>query len=100
MLKGKFLKADYGNPHTFISLATGNTNKNCDEGEIQMSNHQSSEQEKNIEKMKELVDEKNQESSQKQDFNQQEQKNQSIKDSARVPDENNKLTDTENNRTP
>lgn len=65
-----------------------------------MSNHQSSEQEKNIEKMKELVDEKNQESSQQQDFNPQDQKNQSIKDSARVPDENNKLTDTENNRTP
>ncbi|RLQ91378.1 hypothetical protein [Planomicrobium sp. Y74] len=65
-----------------------------------MSNHQSSEQEKNIEKMKELVDEKNQETSQKQDFNQQEQKNQSIKDQARTPDENNKLTDTENNRTP
>ncbi|QHJ72233.1 hypothetical protein [Planococcus halotolerans] len=100
LMKGKFFKADGGKLSTFISLPTGNTNKNRNEGEIQMSNHQSSEQEKNIEKMKEIVDEKKQESSQEQDFNQEEQKNQSIKDNEHVPDENNILIDTKNNRMP
>lgn len=100
LLKGKFLKAVCGKPHTFISPPTGNTNKNSEERAIQMSNNQSSEQEKNIEKMKEFVDEKNQDSSEKQAFNQEEQKNQSIKDNEHVPDENNILIDTKNNRMP
>lgn len=65
-----------------------------------MSNDQSSEQNKNIDKMKELLDEKNQETSQKQNFDQQEQKNQSLKDRARIPDENNKMTNADNNRNP
>lgn len=65
-----------------------------------MSEHQSSQQEKNIEKMKEIVEEKNEETSEKQDSNPQEQKNQSLKDSARIPDENNKLTNSDNNRNP
>ncbi|XKE95449.1 hypothetical protein LG326_03700 [Metaplanococcus flavidus] len=63
-----------------------------------MSDHKSSEHNKNVDKMKELLDEKNQETSQKQDFDQQEQKNQSLKDRARIPDENNKLTNADNNR--
>ncbi|PKH09709.1 MULTISPECIES: hypothetical protein [Planomicrobium] len=65
-----------------------------------MSDHKSSEHNKNVDKMKELLDEKNQETSQKQDFDQQEQKNQSLKDRARIPDENNKLTNADNNRNP
>ncbi|MCM3611745.1 hypothetical protein M4S82_10815 [Planococcus sp. MERTA32b] len=65
-----------------------------------MSDNQSSGQNKNIDKMKELLDEKDQETSQKQDFDQQEQKNQSLKDRARIPDENNKLTNADNNRNP
>lgn len=65
-----------------------------------MSDHQSSAQEKNIKKMNELLEEKNQETSENQDFNPQEQENQSLKDQARTPDENNKLTNRNNNRTP
>ncbi|WP_142828095.1 hypothetical protein [Planococcus soli] len=65
-----------------------------------MSNHQSSEQEKNIEKMNAFLEDKNQETSEKQDFDPQEQKNQSLKDNARTQDENNKLTNKNNNRTP
>lgn len=65
-----------------------------------MSDHQSSEQEANIKKMNELLEEKNKETLDHQDFTQQEQKNQSVKDSARIPDENNKLTNKNNNRTP
>ena len=65
-----------------------------------MSDNQSSGQNKNSDKMKELLDEKDQETSQKQDFDQQEQKNQSLKDRARIPDENNKLTNADNNRNP
>ncbi|TWT05404.1 hypothetical protein FQV26_13280 [Planococcus sp. CPCC 101016] len=65
-----------------------------------MSDHQSSEQEANIKKMNELLEEKNKETSDQQDFTQQEQKNQSVKDSARIPDENNKFTNKNNNRTP
>lgn len=63
-----------------------------------MSNHQSSDQDKNADKMKELLDEKNQETSEKQDFNQQEQKAQSIKDNERLPDEQNTLINKNNNR--
>ena len=65
-----------------------------------MSDHQSSAQEKNIKKMNELLEEKNQETSENQDFNPQGQENQSLKDQARTPDENNKLTNRNNNRTP
>jgi len=65
-----------------------------------MSDHKSSEHNKNVDKMKELLDEKNQETSQKQDFDQQEQKNQSLKDRAQIPDENNKLNNADNNRNP
>ena len=75
-------------------------NKKHQKGAIQMSDHKSSEHNKNVDKMKELLDEKNQETSQKQDFDQQEQKNQSLKDRARIPDENNKLTNADNNRNP
>lgn len=65
-----------------------------------MSDHQSSEQETNIKKMNELLEEKNKDTSEHQESNQQEQTNQSLKDNARMPDENNKLTNKNNNRTP
>ncbi|MBT2582998.1 hypothetical protein [Planococcus sp. ISL-109] len=64
-----------------------------------MSDHPSPEQEKNIQKMNELLGKKNKATSEKQDFDQQDQKNQSLKDNARFANDNNKLTPT-NNRTP
>ncbi|TAA73020.1 hypothetical protein [Planococcus salinarum] len=65
-----------------------------------MSNQQSSEQDKNIKKMNELLEEKKEQTSHNQNSNQQEQKNQSLKDGAHTPDENNTLTETKNNRLP
>ena len=65
-----------------------------------MSDHKSSEQETNIEKMNELLNEKNQAASETQNTDSQKKKNQSIKDQAHTPDENNKLTTKNNNRTP
>lgn len=63
-----------------------------------MSDHKSSAQDTNIQKMNELLEEKNKKSSTTQDSTQQEQTNQSLKDSARIPDENNKLITENNNR--
>ncbi|TWT01566.1 hypothetical protein [Planomicrobium sp. CPCC 101079] len=65
-----------------------------------MSQHESSTQETNIEKMNELVEEKNKETSEKQHSDPQAQRNQSLQDQAHTPDENNKLTNRNNNRTP
>lgn len=65
-----------------------------------MSQDKPSTKETNIEKMNELLEEKNKETSEQQNSNSQEQKNQSLKDQARTPDENNKLINSNNNRTP
>lgn len=64
-----------------------------------MSGKKSPEQEKNIQKMNELLGKKNKKTSDKQDFDQQDQKNQSFKDNARSANDTNKLTHT-SNRTP
>lgn len=69
------------------------------EGEITMSGKRSPEQEKNIQKMNELLGKKNKGTSGKQDFDSQDQKNQSFKDNARSANDSNKLTHT-SNRTP
>lgn len=63
-----------------------------------MSNQKPSAQDTNIQKMNELLEEKNKKSSTTQDSTQQEQTYQSLKDSARMPDENNKLITKNNNR--
>lgn len=65
-----------------------------------MSQDKSSAQETNIEKMNELLEEKNKETSENQNFNHQEQTTQSLKDHTHNLDENNKLTTKNNNRTP
>lgn len=65
-----------------------------------MSQDKSSAQETNIEKMNELLEEKNKQTSGNQESNSQQQTNQSLQDQARNPNENNKLTTKNNNRTP
>lgn len=65
-----------------------------------MSQDKSSAQETNIEKMNELLEEKNKQTLGNQESNSQQQTNQSLQDQARNPNENNKLTTKNNNRTP
>jgi hypothetical protein len=84
----------------FITLSLGNTSRNCYERKISMSEHKSTEQETNIKKMNEVLEEKNKENSQKQNFDQEDKKAQSLKDSEHTPDENNILVETKNNRMP
>lgn len=65
-----------------------------------MSQDKPSTQDTNIEKMNELLAEKNKGTSAQQHSDSQEQKNQSLKDQAQAPNENNKLVNKNNNRTP
>lgn len=65
-----------------------------------MSQDKSPAQETNIEKMNELLEEKNKQTLGNQESNSQQQTNQSLQDQARNPNENNKLTTKNNNRTP